>query len=497
LCFAVTAPRSVDVVETLAVPGMAELCRRAAAPSRADILELRLDALTDRPDAAAVLQSCSRPAIVTCRPQWEGGGFRGSELERERVLEAALAGGAAFVDVEWAAPFRDRLLTQAAERVVLSAHAHEGIPADLSARVLTMAETRAAVVKVAVQAHRLRDLLPLLDIARRRASRRKMVVIAMGAAGVASRIAAARFNSCWTYAGEAVAPGQLPLSRLLDEFRVDRIGPGTMLYGLLGRPIGHSLSPAMHNAAFAALGVDAAYVPLEALDFADFQAVSDALGVVGVSVTAPFKQDAWAACRRMEDAARHLGAVNTLRRDSGGAWEGRNTDMAGFMAPLAGVPLRGRRATVVGAGGAARAVAQALADAGAAVTIRGRRPAALRAVAGLMNAEAGELPVPEGSWDILVNATPVGTWPDAESSPMERASLDGELVYDLVYNPPETRLMRLARAAGCRVIGGLDMLVAQAAHQVEWWTGLAAPQDAMREAALARLDAQVQETERA
>jgi len=197
--------------------------------------------------------------------------------------------------------------------VVVSLHAFDGVPGDLEARVAAMAATLAAVVKVAVQATRLRDLLPLVAMGDRLARRRPMVLIAMGTPGLASRIAAARFGSVWTYAGEAVAPGQLPVNRLLDEFRVDRITPTTPLYGVLGRPVGHSVSPAMHNAAFAAVGLDAAYVPLEAVDFDDFDAVASALGIQGASVTAPFKEDAWRACRRTDPEARRLGAVNTLR----------------------------------------------------------------------------------------------------------------------------------------------------------------------------------------
>jgi 3-dehydroquinate dehydratase/shikimate dehydrogenase len=485
-------------VETVAVASGGELRRRVSTPSRADLVELRLDALEDPRDPAAFLRDCSRPAIVTCRPRWEGGGFDGSEEVRERLLGQALDAGAAYVDVEWAAPCRDRLLARAPDRVVVSLHAFEGVPGDLEARATAMGATPAAVVKLAVRATALRDLLPLIAMGDRLARRRPVVLIAMGMAGLASRIAAARFGSVWTYAGEGLAPGQVPVSRLLDEFRVDRITPTTPLYGVLGRPVGHSVSPAMHNAAFAAVGVDAAYVPLEAVDFDDFDAVTAALGIQGASVTAPFKEDAWRACRRADPEACRLGAVNTLRSAPGTGWDGLNTDVAGFLAPLAGRPLTGRRATVLGAGGAARAAAHALSGAGATVTVRARRPAAAETVAALAGAEAGGLPLPARSWDLLVNATPVGTWPRVDESPLpEGTALDGDLVYDLVYNPPETRLVRLARAAGCAAIGGLDMLVEQAARQFEWWTGQAAPRGAMREAALARLAAQSREGEQA
>jgi shikimate dehydrogenase len=178
--------------------------------------------------------------------------------------------------------------------------------------------------------------------------------------------------------------------------------------------------------------------------------------------------------------------VNTLRmRD--GRWEGRNTDAAGFMAPLAAQALAGRRATVLGAGGAARSVALALGRAGAQVTIAARRPEPAAEVAARAGAAVASWPPAPGSWDLLVNATPIGTWPEVDRSPLAPGSLDGQLVYDLVYNPPRTRLLADAAAHGCEVIGGLDMLVAQAAAQFTWWTGAPSPDPVMRAAALARL----------
>ena len=165
-----------------------------------------------------------------------------------------------------------------------------------------------------------------------------------------------------------------------------------------------------------------------------------------------------------------------------------NTDLAGFMAPLAGrLPLSKARATVLGAGGAARSVAVGLAGAGATVTLAARRPEQAANVARLTGAQVGEWPPAPGSWDLLVNATPIGTHPHHDQSPITASALDGRLVYDLVYNPPRTRLLADAAAKGCDTIGGLDMLVAQAQAQFAWWTGVNPPERSMREAALARL----------
>ena len=314
------------------------------------------------------------------------------------------------------------------------------------------------------------------------------VVLAMGEAGVASRILADRMGARWTYAGDAVAPGQLSLARMRDEFRVPAIGPRTRVFGVLGRPVGHSLSPVMHNAAFAACGLDAVYLPLAAASFADFEAFAAAFDVEGASVTAPFKIEARQASRPADDRTAAIGAVNTLRRSPEG-WEGRNTDLDGFMAPLAGRTLRGRRVAVLGAGGAARSVALALDAAGAAVTVHARRAEAAAALAGAAGVTAGSWP-PAAGWDVLVNTTPVGTAPDVDASPIALGGrLDGALVYDLVYNPPETALLARARALGADTIGGLAMLVAQAEAQFAWWTGITPPDGLMRRAALARLEA--------
>jgi len=190
--------------------------------------------------------------------------------------------------------------------------------------------------------------------------------------------------------------------------------------------------------------------------------------------------------------SRRIQSVNTLRRD-GPRWLGSNTDVTGFLAPLGALtPHRGGRAVILGAGGAARSVSVALASAGLQVTIAARRPDQAESVAALTGAAVGAWPPPPGSWDLLVNATPVGTAPYSTESPLPdgypfRA---GSVVYDLVYNPPYTRLLVDAERAGCRTIGGLDMLVAQAQAQFDWWTGQRPADRVLRDAAVARLAAE-------
>jgi 3-dehydroquinate dehydratase/shikimate dehydrogenase len=311
------------------------------------------------------------------------------------------------------------------------------------------------------------------------------VVIAMGDSGIATRALASRFHSCWTYAGNGVAPGQVPAARLLDEFSFRSIGPRTMIYGVVGRPIMHSLSPAMHNAAFKAARLDAVYLPLAAADFDDFVTFAEAMGLAGASVTAPFKLTAFQRADDCDPISRRIRSANTLRYTRGRS-EACNTDVAGFLAPLAaqGVELRGTRVTVLGAGGAARAAVEALISAGAHVAISTRRRAQADAAARDFGCDVAAWPPAAHSWDVLVNTTPVGTAPAVDETPLPHGPFTGPLVYDLVYNPSTTRLLRDAARAGCRTIGGLDMLVAQAERQFEWWTGTKAPALVMHDAAL-------------
>ena len=244
----------------------------------------------------------------------------------------------------------------------------------------------------------------------------------------------------------------------------------------------------MHNAAFAAAGLDAVYLPLPATDAGDFMAFARALDLRGASVTIPHKVALFDCADALDDAAREAGAVNTLRvRD--GRWEGRNTDLASFLHPLDDrrLDLREARVSILGAGGSARSVAIATRSRGATVTVHARDPQQAAKVAALGAGHVGAWPPASGSWDLLVNCTPIGMHPHVNESPVPAALLGGGLVYDLVYNPIETRLLREAAQAGCETIGGLDMLVAQAREQSQWWTGSLPAAEVMRRAATRRL----------
>jgi 3-dehydroquinate dehydratase / shikimate dehydrogenase len=450
---------------------MAEIRAGRDRAPEADLIELRLDGVADL-DVAAALEGRCRPAIVTCRAAWEGGAFTGSEDARRRVLEDALALGAEFVDVEARAAFApDLVRATGGRRLVLSMHDFEAVPEDLASRYADMRAAGAETVKLAVTPARLSQLEQLFALAEHSpADRFDHVLIGMGVPGLPSRILAARLRSRWTYAGEGHAPGQIPSARLLDAFRFRRIRPDAALYGVVGNPISHSLSPVMHNAGFAKLELNAAYVPLQAETAEDFVGFARAFDLRGASITAPFKVALLPYMDDVDPVARRVGAINTLVVREG-RWFGANTDVAGFLAPLAArIRLKGIRVSVLGAGGAARAVAVGLSDEGAAVTVCARRPDAAKAIADLAGGDVGQFPPRPGTWDVLVNTTPAGSAAEP-ANPIAGADLDGEIVFDLIYSPPETRLMADARRDGCLAIGGIEMLIAQAERQFEMWTG--------------------------
>jgi 3-dehydroquinate dehydratase/shikimate dehydrogenase len=466
---------------------MEEIRRNRDAAEGADLVEMRLDTV-DRPDVAAALDGRRRPVIVTCRASWEGGYFTGTEDERRAILEQAVALGAEFVDVEARASFAPDLIRARRGRgIVLSSHHFDGMPSGLEARWHALRSSGAEVPKLAVAVNSLSETLQLMALAGSGPAdpgdtAQGHVLIAMGEAGVTSRVLASRLRNRWTYAGQAVAPGQYPPGRLLKEFRFRELGPDAAVYGVVGNPVGHSRSPVMHNAGFAHFGINAVYLPLQASDPGDFVHFAREMQLAGVSITAPFKVALMQEVDELEPLARRVGAINTLIvRD--GKWLGANTDVHGFSAPLTRrMNVKGVRASILGAGGAARAVAVALADLGASVTVCARRAEAAREIAALAGGSVGAFPPRAGSWDVLVNTTPAGHAADTES-PIAGAALDGEIVFDLIYSPENTKLLSDARAAGCMTIGGLEMLVAQAERQFELWTGHAPPPGLFQSAA--------------
>lgn len=488
----------------------------------ADLVELRLDCLADDSELddalgslTALLRARALPFILTFRPA-EQGGARTLDLAARldfwtRRLPPLLTDSATrpdFVDIELdllSDPQRRAALLAIFDRstLICSQHDFTGVPPDLEAIYERMTQTPAHVLKLAVRADDITDCLPVLRLLERaRREGREMIAVAMGEAGLLTRVLAPSRGAFLTFgspdAGSATAPGQTTAAELRDLYRVHSITERTMVTGLVGSPVSHSLSPHMHNAAFAARGADAVYIPFEVRDARAFlrrmahpHTRELDWNLRGFSVTAPHKSAVVEELDHVEPAAREIGAVNTVVVE-GEELRGYNTDAAAALAPLRGfVSMGGARIALIGAGGAARAVLWSLRETGARTVVFARNVERARAVAAEFGAEARAL---EGArfegFDVVINATPLGTRGASESATAATAGqLRGARVaYDLVYNPSETLFMREARVAGCeRTVGGLAMLVAQAAAQFELWTGERAPIEVMERAASGRL----------
>jgi 3-dehydroquinate dehydratase/shikimate dehydrogenase len=495
----VDAPSFPDrIAVVVAEPTAEAFLRQAARLSRdAALLELRLDALGRVAVIVPVLEALARrplraPWIATCRPRSQGGGFDASASAQLAVLALAARAGARWVDVdgETLRRFPPRLRAALLPPVgrMVSRHDFMRTPSNLEALYQRLSRLGADWVKIAVTPRTQSDNARLLAMTRRH--RRRVIAVAMGAVGVPGRVLALAAGSALTYAapdrGRATAPGQPALAELRERYRADRINSRTRVYGLLGRPVAHSLSPAMHNAAFARARLNAVYLPFEARSPRELLDCLAPLRIAGLSVTHPHKEAILRHLDALDPLAETIGAVNTVVVRGGGRLYGYNTDYVGVLRTLQRhVPLEGARVLLVGAGGAARACAFALATAGAFISVTTRRPAAARALARAVGGEA----VPRAAlrrrrFDAIVNCTPVGQTPDVDVSPLRVEELNARVVFDLVYNPVETALLRLARRRGCRPVPGWQMLVEQGAAQFEIWTGLRAPLAVMRRAVL-------------
>ncbi|MDE3136429.1 MAG: shikimate dehydrogenase [Acidobacteriota bacterium] len=460
-------------------------------------IELRLDWLRDERERRrlfAWLQR-KRPAaafVATCRRRAAGGLFVGGIAAERRVLEAAIDAGCGWYDLEIESIEESGGFEPIGEdraRAIVSVHRFDRAVGDPRRLLRRFRAVPGTVWKIAVECRGLREAERLIRLAELPESTAGMIVVPMGRAAQPGRILALGRGSMLTYAAvkESTAPGQPTLETMVREYRARRVDRRTRVYGIIGNKTGHSISPAMHNAAFAASGINAIYLPFPVENLEDFLAVIEPFGIRGFSVTIPHKQAIMARLDQCDRLARRLGAVNTVVV-RGRRLYGYNTDYAGVVAALRGrVRLKGCRALLLGAGGAARAGAFALSDSGARVFMLARRAERGRELA---RAAGGETVTREElrrrSFDLIVNATPAGMAPD-RGSPLAAGEINAAAVFDMVYRPTETPLLRLAAQRGAKTISGIEMLVAQGVEQWSLWTGRRAPARRMRRAALEAL----------
>ena len=456
----------------------------------ADLFEIRGDFVSDL-DLLTILRARTRPLLFSYRPVSEGGCCLDADPKRRLRLLEAVKRGYDFVDVEFESALFEVMVEKAGNGLIVSRHDLEATPDDLDGLYARMSEKGADVVKIVVTPRSISDVGRLLEFSSRAASGGgpPLIAIALGPLGVVTRILAGRYGAPFTYAspapGAEAAPGQLPAALMADLYRVRDITPATRVYGVLGADVGGSLSPLLHNRAFQARSVDAVYVPLQAEAVEPFVQSLPALGLSGFSVTSPYKTEILPHLQEVDEAAALCGSVNTVELHEG-LLRGSTTDGVGVVTPLKKrLDLKGRSVAIVGAGGAARAAALALHRRGAAVTVLSRDPDKAAFVAASVGCASGDLmELASLTWDVLINATPVGSAAEPDETPVPASVLRPRtVVLDMVYDPPQTRLLREASQAGCTVIGGMEMLLAQAGPQFETWTGLEAPMAAMEAAA--------------
>lgn len=408
--------------------------------------------------------------IASCRRKQDGGEFNGDEKQRLQVLQ--LCGKICdYVDVESGVQ-----ADVPPSKVLRSFHDFKGVP-DFEEVAEKLAREGGALLKIVGTAGCLADNLKVREFLD---GRLDAAAFLMGEYGVPSRILALAWGSRLTYAslsGDSLAPGMIDFQRLVNLYRAAMIEPDWELFGITGEHVGHSLSPALHNVALKESRSKRVYLPLAATSVDDFLEFAGGVELIGASVTVPFKEDILKRCEKLDEAAERTGAVNTLLRLPSGGYRGRNTDVQGFSDDIRveyGRTLFGRTALVLGAGGAARAAVQALREARAEVRVWARRIEQAEQLC----SELGGNPVSDVSElgarvDLLINTTPCGMEGEHEGEialPWERLRpllAHDALVYDLVYEPDETPLMKAAEAAGFRALNGLGMLRLQGALQAK------------------------------
>jgi 3-dehydroquinate dehydratase/shikimate dehydrogenase len=462
-----------------------------AKASGADLIEFRLDYMS-APDVAQLVGGKPLPAIFTCRPTRQGGHFHGSEEERVALLQEAVDLGADYVDIELDSV--SKLARKGHVKLIVSVHDLERTPDDLEAIHGKIASTRPDVVKLVTTARDVTDNLRLFRLLRDATT--PTIALAMGERGVISRILAAKYGGFLTFASlseeRASAPGQITIEELLRLYRYRSIDAATELFGVAAKPVAHSMSPLIHNTAFAHCGMNRLYLPFLVDEVSSFLARFRELPVKGYSVTMPHKEKAMESADEVDALTCRIGALNTLV-DRDGRLVGTNTDCSAAVAAMeralgghgpGASPLALKRVALVGARGTARAVGVGLVNAAAHVTVFNRTAERARSLArelGCAWAPIEELS--SASPDVVINTTPVGMHPRTDESIVpERILRRGMLVFDAVYDPVETRLIRDARAHGCTVVTGLEMFVAQAAEQFRLFTGHVPPVDVMRRA---------------
>src|SRR5712692_3250453 len=482
VCVAVTGSDPTEMVE------------KAEASVRDNtFLEFRLDYLS-RP--ALALPKIKRfteyhphvVAVGTCRRVASGGKFRGSLASQLDLLGKAAAVGCQLLDLELQSASKckpeqlKRLRTRAS--LILSYHDFRATK-KLEETLEKMVAFPADFYKLVTTATTLYDNVAMMKFLEKRSDKYSLIGLCMGEQGIISRVLGVRAGSVFTFAAlspdEKTAPGQVTAQELRNVYRIEQVDAATRVYGVAGEPVVHSLSPAIMNAAFRRENVNAVYLTLHGKTLKDLLTCVREIPIHGISVTMPYKEAILPHLDNTDSHTSKIGACNTVVRAQDGKLYGFNTDTSGVVRPLERRlnTLEGARILVLGAGGAARAAVFGLKERGCEVYVLNRNSAAGQKLARQARARSLKRPdLKKLAFDVIINATPVGMG-NTRESPLNENEIQTRYAFDMIYDPPETRLMKLAKARGVEVIPGIEMFVHQAARQFEIWTGKPAPWDEM------------------
>ena len=462
-------------------------------------VELRLDWLRSDRERAALLKALRQSrlkgvtVIATCRRILGGGKLAGGAEAELYWLTQAREAGCQWCDLEIETlrelPQECARCYPIPEKILLSVHDFERTP-PLARSLKHAKHGEADGFKIAVKARTLTDSLRVLQLAK---DSRDIVAIAMGEVGLPARLLALRAGSSLAYApvAAATAPGQVSLHDFQRLYRADAATRKTQIFGVIGDPIGHSLSPLLHNTGYVAAKRDAMFLPFLVEDLAEFVKVIPEFGLRGISVTLPHKQIIMKYLAECEPMAEKIGAVNTVTVAKNGKLHGSNTDYRGVLRAVEGkLRLPGARVLIFGAGGSARAAAFALTRAGAEVLICARRESAAKELARACGAQViARRHLSAACFELIVNTTPVGMHPHQGHSPLLPNELNAAFVMDLIYRPLQTELLRIAAKRKLGTISGVEMFLEQGFAQWQLFMEQKPPEAAMRRALLKQLRA--------
>jgi len=478
------------VCVAIAASNPAEMVQKADIAVRDNpFIEFRLDYLSQPALGLAKLKTFvefhpEALIVATCRRAANGGKFRGSVASQVDVLAKASNLGCHLVDIELetAAQLKqsdfNRLRRSA--NLILSYHDFRGTK-KLEETFAKMQEHPADFFKIVTTANSLYDNVVMMKFLEKYSHEHSLIGLCMGEQGVISRLLCVRAGSQFTFAaanpGEETGPGQLAARALRDVYRIDQVDAATRVYGVAGDPVAHSLSPAMLNTAFRRENVNAVYLPLHAKTMEDLTACVQDIPIAGLSITMPYKEPIVKELDKSDPWTAKVGACNTLVRSQDGNLYGFNTDVNGVVRPLElRIRLQGARILVLGAGGAARAAVFGLKERGAEVSILNRTAGPAQKLAKQARAKViNRTMLKKLEFDVIINATPAGMEGNRDPLPLAEQELKAKYFFEMVYNPAETKMMKMARARGMHVIPGSEMFVQQGARQFEIWTGKPAP----------------------